>query len=74
MCSTTFVAKILPFLAVILRFTFPSTKYPELTAKAKFSYKLAELQELHDFASTRGVKGDPRCPMSPADVLVYRDG
>ena len=36
-------------------FTFPSTKYPELTAKAKFAYKLEELQELQAFAAARGV-------------------
>lgn len=27
-------------------FTFPSTKYPQLAAKAKFKYTLNELQEL----------------------------
>ena len=36
-------------------FTFPSTKYPELAAKAKFSYKLSELQELQAFAQARGL-------------------
>jgi hypothetical protein len=34
-----FWAKLTPF----------STKYPELTAKAKFAYTLAELQELQAF-------------------------
>jgi N-acetyl-beta-hexosaminidase len=36
-------------------FTFPSTKYPELAEKAKFSYKLSELQELQAFAQARGI-------------------
>ena len=36
-------------------FTFPSTKYPQLSAKAKWKYTLVEMQELQAFAVARGV-------------------
>ena len=36
-------------------FTFPSTAYPELAAKAPFKYTLQELHELQAFATARGV-------------------
>ena len=36
-------------------FTFPSTAFPELAAKAPFKYALSELRELQAFAAARGV-------------------
>jgi N-acetyl-beta-hexosaminidase len=36
-------------------FTFPSTKFPELAAEAKFKYKLEDLHQLQAFAKQRGV-------------------
>ena len=36
-------------------FTFPSIKYPQLAAAAKFKYTLEELTELQTFAMARGV-------------------
>lgn len=36
-------------------FTFPSTAYPALSEKSRFSYTLEELKDLEDFARKRGI-------------------
>jgi hexosaminidase len=37
-------------------FSFPSTAYPEAAAKSQWSYTLAEMKELAQFAADRGVE------------------